>query len=374
MRQATVVFITMVFYCTACRERYDPPPSSLPESFLVVEGNLNPGSGITNIRLTKTLKLEDTTRVKAENNAQVLVEGKDGTVRNLTSIGDGYYTTLALNLIIGNEYRLKIRTLSGTEYLSDYVKAKITPPIDSINWERTVEGVQVYVNTNDPSNNTRYYHWDYDETWEIRSTFPPTKIYENGVIRDRVLPQEDVYICWKYNSSTGILIANSTRLQSDIISEFPILFIPNRDEKLIFRYSVLVRQYALEREAYNFFELMKKNTENIGSFFGSQPSEIQGNIRCVTNPNEFVIGFVTASTVTEKRIFISSIQVPFWGGRIDCPEKLVPNHPDSIAFAINTGLMVSIFFDIPILKYQFSLPICVDCTLRGGSTIRPSYW
>jgi len=373
MRQATIVFIILVFYYTACRERYDPPHSSLPESFLVVEGNLDPGPGITNIRLTKTLRLEDTIKVKVENNAQVLVEGKDGTVRNLTSMGDGYYTSPSLNLIIGNEYRLKIR-LSGAEYLSEFVKAKITPPIDSVNWKRNVEGVQLYVNTNDPSNNTRYYYWDYDETWEIRSTFPPNKIYENGVIRDRVFPQEDVSICWKYNSSKGILIANSTRLQSDIISEFPVLFIPNADEKLFFRYSVLVRQYALEREAYNFFELMKKNTENIGSFFGSQPSEIRGNIHCVTNPNEFVIGFVTASTVTEQRIFISTLQVPFWVRRNECEERLIANHPDSIASAINSGLMVSIFFDIPILKYQFSFPTCVDCTKRSGSTIRPSYW
>jgi hypothetical protein len=43
------------------------------------------------------------------------------------------------------------------------------PPIDSISWKRDEEGVRVFVNTHNPEGNTRYYRWEFEETWEIRS-------------------------------------------------------------------------------------------------------------------------------------------------------------------------------------------------------------
>jgi hypothetical protein len=238
------------------------------------------------------------------------------------------------------------------------------------------KGLRIYANTKDLSNSTHYYRWDYEETWEIHSTYGPTVIYENGKIRDRVFPQENVSVCWKNNLSTNILLANSLRLQSDIINEAPLTFIPLGDEKLFVRYSILAKQYALEKEAYNFFELMKKNSEDIGSIFSPQPSEVKGNIHCVNDPEEFVVGFVTASTVTEKRIFIEAGQVGIWPNYNLCEEVRVPNHPDSINKAVRVfGLMPYYhIFPPPADVYLFSSPNCVDCTTRGGSTARPLFW
>jgi hypothetical protein len=363
-------------FIIGCREKYDLPVTSLPNSFLVVEGVLNAGQGPTTIHLTRTFKLDQNATVKTENNAQLTVEGKDNTTSFLVGTGNGNYVSGNLNLVANNEYRLRIKTTDGKVYLSDYVKAKITPAIDSITWKKADKGVQIYANTKDPSNAARYYRWDYEETWEIRSVFAPFVIYENGVIRNRVFPQEDVSVCWKNKSSTNILLANSIRLQSDIISEAPIALIPAADEKLFVRYSILVKQYALEPAAYNFFELMKKNSEEIGSLFSPQPSEIKGNLHCITNPDEFVIGFVTASTITEKRFFISYAQVAPWPNLTICEEVRFPNNPDSINYAVRTlGLMP--YYHIvppPADIYIFSKPFCVDCTTRGGSTIRPVFW
>jgi hypothetical protein len=364
------------FFFIGCRENYDPPLTSLPNSFLVVEGVLNAGQGPTMIHLTRTFKLDRKATVTTENNAQLTVEGKDNTTSFLFGAGNGNYVSSFLNLVANNEYRLRIKTTDGKEYLSDYVKAKITPPIDSVNWVRNDKGVQIYVNTKDPSNATRYYRWDYDETWEIHSHFGASVIYDNGVIRNRVFPQENISVCWKNNFSANILLANSTRLQSDIISEAPLVLILVGDEKLFVRYSILVRQYALEKEAYDFFELMKKNSEEIGSLFSPQPSEIKGNLHCVTNPDEFVIGFVTASTISEKRIFISAAQVNPWPIINTCQDYTIADNPDSINYAINAlGLMPYTRVTGPPVSFVlFSTPYCVDCALSGGSRVRPIFW
>ncbi|HET6766397.1 MAG TPA: DUF4249 domain-containing protein, partial [Chitinophagaceae bacterium] len=222
MKQVTLSAILIAFSLFGCKELYIPPVDSTTDFFLVVEGNLDP-TGPAKISLTRTFSLDAAASVTPEINAEVLVEGKDNSTRMLGFSGNGLYTSPSLNLVIGNEYRLRIKTTSGKAYLSDYIKAKITPDIDSISWERIDKGTQIYANTKDPTNSTIYYRWDYDETWEIRSPKSPNIIYDNGMIRFRIFPQEDVSICWKYRSSTEILLANSTRLQSDIINKAPIL-------------------------------------------------------------------------------------------------------------------------------------------------------
>ena len=362
----------------ACKEPYKPTIISSPNAYLVIEGVLNAGAGPTSIRLTRTFKLADTAHLKGELNAQIVVEGKDNTTRPLTMDGDGFYVSPNLNLTLNQEYRIRIMTANGKEYLSDYVVAKKTPVIDSVGWEREDKGVQVYVNAHDASNNTQYYRWDYDETWEIRSYYESEFKYVNGVVIKRT-PTEGVYYCWKYDRSSDILLGSSARLASDIITRAPIAFFGTGDEKLAVRYSILLRQYALDKTGYEFYEIMKKNTESLGTIFDAQPSEMRGNIRCTSDPEEVVIGYISAATIEEKRIFISGLDLPRWNFYQDCPEILVRNHPDSIqdAYAGGGSIYSAVFSPANpniITYYKASISHCVECPKRGGSLVRPSYW
>lgn len=368
--RALSIFLIVFCCCQGCRESYDPGVRSQDQSFLVVEGNLNAGHDSTIIRLTTTFRLDDTAKLRAQENAQLAVEGTDNSIRPLIAMAGGYYVSADLNLVPGAQYRLRIKTPDGHEYLSDYVTARQSPPIDSITWERTDKGVQIYANTDDPLNATRYYRWDYDETWQINSYYYSDVIYENGTVRFRNMPDEDVSVCWKYDHSLNIPLANSTRLQQDIINRAPLTFIPEGNERISVRYSILVRQYALDREAYTFFELMKKNTEEIGTIFSPLPSEMQGNIKCITDPDRYVLGYVTASSVEKKRIFIQAGQ---WGFFQHCESVTVQNKPDSIRTYFAGGDYVPYFFLYP-TEFRAAKAECVDCRARGGSTVRPSYW
>jgi len=375
--------ITVFAYCIiiitgfACKESYNPPLISSANSYLVVEGVLNAGAGATTIRLTRSYKLGEGDQLTGEKNAQAVVEGKDNSTRQLTMTSDGTYTSPNLNLVLNQEYRLRITTSNGKEYLSDYVIAKKTPVIDSVGFRQEDKGVQVYVNAHDDLNNTRYYRWDYDETWEINSYYNTGYIYENDLVRFRGLT-EKVYYCWKYGSSTSIVINSTASLESDILFRAPIIFIGNGSEKLAVRYSIMLRQYALDKKGYEFYEMMKKNTEQIGTIFDPQPSETKGNIHCVTNPDELVIGYVSACVVEEKRYFIAASQLDRWRFEQDCPEVLVMNNPDSIRAAYaGGGSIYSAIYDRAgsfVTYYLFSNIECVECPARGGSLIRPSYW
>lgn len=370
--------ISFIVFLFSCKDAYRPDIISNNRAYLVVEGVLNV-SGPASVTLSRTTPISGSGFLPV-NGAQLSVEGRDNSVRPLTQQTAGVYTSANLNLVLNNEYRLRIRTQDGKEYLSEYVVARQTPVIDSVGWKRETEGVRLYVNTHDASGNTRYYRWDYDETWEINSYHFSRYIYVgNGIVRERS-PQEEVYRCWKYNNSKNILIGSSAKLQSDIIFQSPVNFIANGSEKLDVRYSVIVRQYAIDKTAYDFYDLMKRNTENLGTIFDPQPSETRGNITCISNPDELVIGFITSSTVTEKRIFISNSDLPDWRYDEYCPLITVVNRPDSIAEAYGTGSYMPVdavfspFNPNQIIGYLSSYPSCVDCTKRNGSLAKPSYW
>ncbi|WP_332369297.1 DUF4249 family protein [Spirosoma telluris] len=62
---------------------------------------------------------------------------------------------------------MHIKTAKGTDYYSDFVPIITTPPIDSVSWRTQDNSVFFSLTTHDPKNNTHYYRWEYDETWEV---------------------------------------------------------------------------------------------------------------------------------------------------------------------------------------------------------------
>jgi hypothetical protein len=160
---------------------------------------------------------------------------------------------------------------------------------------------------------------------------------------------------------------------------FPLTKIPSPSVKIKKKYSILVKQYAQTKEAYEYAETLKKNTENIGTLFDPLPTQLSGNIKCLTAPEEPVIGFITVSSVQEKRIFISRSQLPNnWRSTDEyayCKVDTVLNK--DIARSFSNGLLVPIAGYISpmgtLLGYTASSADCVDCRVRG-TNVKPAFW
>ena len=309
----SIGYATLMILFVSCKQEYIPSVNEENKNLLVVEGFLNSGQGTTTIRLSRSVELTDTTQKKFELGAKVNVEGENGSSFALAGNTRGEYSIAQLPLLNNVKYRLHIKTVDGKEYASDFVPIKITPPIDSITWQRESEGVRLYVNTHDPQNATKYYQWEFEETWEFRSAYYSSLNY----VRDNAnrvtalvyrYPDHSVdttiYKCWKTLNSTSIIIGSSENLATDIIY-LPFHFIEQGSEKLSVLYSVNLKQYAVSHEKYLFLQKMKKNTEQTGSLFDPQPSQLSGNIHCLTDPNETVIGYVEITQEQTQRIFIS---------------------------------------------------------------------
>jgi len=371
-------FILLILFFTGCREIYNIPDETKNVKLLVVEGLLN-SNGSTTIKLSRTVNPADTTKIKSELNAVVKVEGENNSSFTLTGNSKGEYVYPSLPLIDNVKYRLRIKTKEGKEYLSDFVPVQKSPSIDSVNWKRKETGletgIQIYVNTHDAQNQTRYYRWEYDETWEFHSTYASSFEYKNDTVVQRTDPLA-IYICWTSESSNRILVSSSEKLNQDIISLAPLTIIPFSSIKMSVRYSILVKQYALTKEGYEYWNLMRKNTEQVGTLFDPQPSSLFSNIRCLTTPDEQVIGFVSAGTISEKRIFISNAEVVPWTYKQICAvEDTIAKKDITTKFANGYYIPTQAIYDMRgnIVAYLAGEAVCVDCRLRG-TNIKPLFW
>ncbi|QHT65542.1 DUF4249 domain-containing protein [Rhodocytophaga rosea] len=374
-------YICLLFaLCTAsCIEPYNPPAIAEAENYLVVEGFINSGTEPSTFYLSRTRTQADTNNLIPEIGATVYVEGEQGDRYDFSEQNDGQYNSVPLNLTFNARYRLHIRTRTNKEYISDYVALKATPAIDTLTWAVMNDGIQIYVDTHDPENDTRYYRWDYEETWQYNSAY-----YSNFefVSKDSSMAtrEDQIFICYKSEKSSEILINSSVRLAQDVIYRNPIIFTPALSGKLTYKYSVLVKQYALSQDAFNYWQILQKNTESTGSIFDAQPSQLKGNITCVTNPEEPVIGFVTASTLQQKRLFIEGRTLPFpfiEVGYTNCDMDTIPNIKKNLSDTFANGALLPVFSiagPLGITAYTFSYQNCVDCRAKGGTTQKPVFW
>ena len=378
------LYIMVVLLVTGCKEKYDPPVQSPVTGYLVVDGVINSGPGAAAITLSRTTKFENK-NMEYEKGALVKLEGEDNSMYTLVEKPQGQYSIDNISLDAGKKYRLRITVTGSKVYLSDFTTVKNNPPIDSISWKRQDDGVQLYVNTHDPLNNTRYYQWTYDETWQIQSDFVSTLKYKitslpgegqqySVVYRDSSTFSFDSTIinCWQFNSPTNLSLGSTAKESQDIVY-LPIAFVPKASIKLGVLYSLHIKQTTWSKEGYEFLERMKKNTEFTGTIFDPQPSELNGNIHCVTDAGEPVIGYFNICPLQEKRIFIQSSEVPSWGYNSGCYYVLLKNISDSIKANGGWSLLPTVVSSGNISTFLAALPECVDCTLRGTNK-KPAYW
>jgi hypothetical protein len=409
----------VLFIVTAsCKKQYNPPIINSPGSYLVVEGVINSGSDSTLIKLSRTVKLSSKASVNPELNAIVRVESDQGVSYPLTEAGNGNYSCAGLNLDNSRKYRLSIKTANNNQYQSDYVAVLNSPPIDSISYDlkgnASGPGINIYATTHDPNNKVSYYRWDYQETWAFHSAFESLYKSNGDTVLVRDLTNDEIYTCWKSDTSSTIVLGSSAKLAKDVIFNSPITTIASTDEKIGVEYSILLKQYALSPDAYSFYVNLKKNTEQLGSIFDAQPSQNPGNIHSVTNPSEPVIGYICIGSPSSQRIFIKNGQLPIpwkinspYSGcvyftddkyRLPCCYYLIYggyagltpfNQVDEFINYDNAGFT---YYDkngsngdavIPIsaighpgqppIGYTGGTKDCADCTLRGTNK-KPAFW
>ena len=242
-----------------CRKEYSPPAITQSNHFLSIDGLIATGTNISSVfTLTRSINLADTLPFAPELNARVSIRGSSGIIYPLIdSNQNGIYSSLPLTLDVSQQYQLAVTTADGHQYLSDMVSAKAAPPIDSVTWELSNDAVldsqvvRVFVNAHDPQNETHYYRWDFLETYQHQAYYATDWGVSNGFAFP-LTPAKKYFNCWSNGHSNDIVVGSTVALSQDLVSHQLLATFTQNDARLDVEYSMLVRQYALSLDAYNF--------------------------------------------------------------------------------------------------------------------------
>ncbi|MGC1391902.1 MAG: DUF4249 domain-containing protein [Bacteroidales bacterium] len=366
-----VILTSLLLLLNGCITQFVPKTNEDKE-LLVVEGLITDQPGANTIKLSKSLPLGTSNIPNPAAGCVVTISDDLENTYNLKEVVAGTYVTdpTLFQGVVGRQYTLHIRTNAAYynhNFESAPVEMKPVPPIDSLYYEkRTIqegpenipsqEGCQVFLNTHDPTNRCKFYRWKYSETWEFILPY---------LVTNR--------ICWISDNSNIINIKNTSIIEDDKIDRYPINFISNQTDRLKVKYSILVNQYSLNEDEYNYWAKLQSFSEQIGGLYDMIPSAVPSNVFCIDDPKQEVLGYFSVSASSSKRIFIKD----HFAGLIDLYTACIADTVfggGAIPF-LNSNVWVIITVPLPPPGYRVTTYTkgCADCTVRGTLT-EPDFW
>ena len=383
-----IVCIVLIYTPVGCISIFEPVGVQPRAGILVVEGMIMETG--TTVQLSKTVQTgEKLTVINYEdlNRAIIHVIDESNNVIAVAErqIEDGvatpgaYIVNNSFSFKPGMKYALDLQ-VEGKHYRSAYLSPVHTPAIDEISWQLNDDrSIDIFVSTHDPENKTNYYRWSFEEDWEIRSNLFTYYRYdpETDEVISIDLNKDSRYYCWASDHSKSLLIASSVKYTDVGIKNHKIHSFQPGNSRYSYLYSILVRQYGLEEEAWMYFDNLQRNMDESSSIFAPQPSEKTGNIQCLSDPDETVIGYITASEVATYRLYIpmAELQLNNLEDQYNCSElededllrEIRAKGPAYAFLFINLGI-------INVNPYDFRSIECLDCTRRGGIKTKPDFW
>lgn len=369
------------------------PEVSQTDGRLVIEGDLLLGS-VSSISLSYLSELDaDNTsvRLNCPSRAQVWVESEDGkaypavrvsSTKNLAFDVDltqapqsGKYRLCVLNEDTGREYVSFWQEPMAQAVVIDKVSYEIDPDIPRANFK-------ISFHSTDPS--IRHFRLSYREDWEFHSEYKANVRYVSpdekgyfGSVNGTILGGYDEYgynyYCWSSTESDYISLVSTEDYVNSEIVDMPFRSVNGSDRRVSMLYCLTPYVYPMTKDAYEYYDHLNSVSSFDGSLFAPNPSEMRGNIRCVSDTTEMVIGYVEITAPATQHFFFPAEKL----GIYTYPKPVYST--EFVAFsqgewytAYKQGYLP--FSYDPIQGSQWADWRCVDCRATGGTKNKPSYW
>ena len=384
------IFIVQIIFLLfiSCIEEYTLPNNASDnyQKELVIQGRILAGD-VSTVHISYTQPFGSNSGINALSDAQVTIIGQNGYQSKV-----GQYDELNKQYMVDTSelpnntlYALKVEV--GREiYQSDFLKMQTPPEIDKITYQEQEDGISLHVTTYGEDNSSPYYMWTYEEDWEFHAEIDMLRmggipLYNKEIYTFNNSQDNPYYYCWGHNTSKNIHIYSTKNLDTNTVKEVELLRIPIDDVRISYIYSILVKQWTLSEKAYNYYQTMEILTENTGELFSPMPSEIIGNVKCTSNPQIKIRGYVIAAQITTKRFFIyeselESIKSEYSECKISRPPLHTMGWDISWTYQVNKYgyLIYTQHGEIDAESILYS-NTCVDCRAVEGSTKqRPYFW
>ncbi len=382
----------VILFCNifiGCTEPYILETNTYEEA-LIVQATITNEYKKQEITLSKSSQLENT-ETQIESGATVYIIDNTGNKYDFQEESGKYISTTEFEATPEKEYRLNIKTKDGRIFESSTEKLTRINPIQDIKavveTNDTGRGVAINLSSYDPTNQSNYYRYEYEETYKIVTPkwSPKTAVVKDGVnggfpTIETVPHSTDTKVCYGSKKSTDIILINTNDFKKDRI-DFPVRFISDQNYIISYRYSIQVRQYIESLSSYTFYNTLKKISLSGSILAPLQPGIINGNIKSLDNNNK-VIGYFDVVSVSTKRIYFNyadlfpgEVLPPYY---TECERQDLlfcfdgeECNGDNLVYGFSTNIIT--YYQNRGSQYTVYPAPCGDCT-TFSSNIKPLFW
>jgi len=288
---------------------------------LVVNGLISDEPGPYTVMLTQTQTVPYTPQsIPREDGATLFIADDLGNTTSLYQTTPGVYQTQPdFQGQIGRTYTLHITTSKGEKYVSAPETLQAVPDIENINYEvekrialdeenrpSDVYWLNASIDTKDESGQKNYYRWEYEAVYQIDTQ--PWDYCEPNPLGTACIPKPKscCSTCWVtiYNDAISIhndWLVNGNELKKQFITKLPV-----NNQVFNSRVHLEVKQFSISEAAYDYWNILKTQVNDVSSIQSPPPAFVSGNISSVDNAAKKPLGFFSASAVKKKSIFIST--------------------------------------------------------------------
>lgn len=360
---------------------------------LVVEGDIIIGSK-SNFALSTLIPMGENTP-SMQPSGDLWVENDAGGRYEGVQVAPGEYEVDLAGAPADAAYRLCItaivsKTCPARSYCSSWSKSAGDCIIDKLesgfyySKPEHVEGdkplgVEISMSLHSEQNN-KHFRYRYVEDWEYTAQERAIYYYDPAVTEEhpggnvvRYEGDENTYYCWKKAMSRGINLATTETMGVNSLEDYPLFRYTKNDDRLSVLYRLRMEVYAISQESYRYLEHVKQMSEYDGSLFAPMPSEVRGNIRCTTDDDEIVYGYVGVAYPAIRELWLKADDMMIYErAEYDRTEPEILDE-SSWRFYYNNKIWRPYRLD-PIAGLMWLPARCVDCRYGGGNKNRPENW
>ncbi len=346
MNRSTYLLSILFLFLQSC---VDPvvPTYDYVTGFILVEGNITAGTVTSEVRLRRSSLSFGSYQLDPLVSAQVFSVGGNGEEITWSPTNEpGFFRPPPdFQPVPGTAYFLRIQLASGE--LIESEPEVIPAPVEISNLrmtfdqeayysdsrERFVPAFTLLADIQDPEETDNFFRFGY-RTWAQVSICQTcfNSVYRNGVCVEtpasRRIPKYDYLCaapCWSITKGSAIRILSDELNPGGSFTAVPAARIDYVGSgKLLAE----VEQYAITREAYLYYDVLRDLTEGSAGLNAPLPAPLYGNLVDKSDLETTILGFVGGNSVTTQRLLWNRDSINGEPLTLPAPPVLEPLEPN----------------------------------------------
>ncbi len=321
--QRILFILSVLLFIAGCSEVYKPDIEEVPV-FLSIEGSISTQTGTHYVLISYSKSYNDRPYFSGKPGADVNVIDEDGNRIHYNDMVNGVYKAVLNNnnaAKIGSVYYLEVITDDGTVYQSTAQQVVQSPEVRNLYCkknhktiltenvygdilEQEFSGISLYIETDGilPSDNYYLYHYKAYEQHRsaLRYNYNDYTIYRHRPLSGKYsniihTVNADEFSDFEVRNDELMFIITDDMRNYEPIYPDSFELMGTSFEGLLFKLS----QLSLSPDAYTFYRDAEQQLEAEGRLFDPTFPQVTGNIECISNPEEKVVGVFYAADVND---------------------------------------------------------------------------